>query len=93
MVSELAGCLDLHGHVGEHELNTLEFGHRVAELLALLHIADGVVERALGDAECLGGDGDPGVVEASTSAAAGAILASARSRTVWRSSSCSSDGA
>ena len=59
----MAGGLDLHRHVGEHELHALELGDRLAELLALPRVADGVVKRPLGDAERLRGDRDPGVVE------------------------------
>ena len=62
-VGHLAGRLDLHAHVGEQELQALELRDRLAELLALLGVAERVVERALGDADGLGGDGDPGVVE------------------------------
>ena len=53
----------LHGHVGQHELDALEVATGWPNWLALLDVADGVVERALGDAERLRGDGDPGVVE------------------------------
>ncbi len=63
LVGEGAGGLDLHGHVGEHELDALEVGDRLAELLAFLDVALGVVEGALGDAEGLGRDGDAGVVQ------------------------------
>jgi hypothetical protein len=41
----------------------LEVGDGLAELLALLDIGEGVVEGALGDAEGLGADGDPAVVQ------------------------------
>ena len=62
-VRHLAGGLDLHAHVGEQELQALEVRDRLAELLALLGVAERVVERALGDADRLRGDGDAGVVE------------------------------
>ena len=62
-VGQLAGRLELHGHVGEHELQALELGDRLAELLALLDVAERVVQRALGDADGLRGDGDAGVVQ------------------------------
>jgi hypothetical protein len=75
-VGQLPCGLQLHRHVGEHELDALELGDRLAELLALLDIAGGVVERALGDAQRLGGDGDPGVVEGlHRRGEAGALLA------------------
>ena len=50
-------------HVGEHELDALELGDPLAELPALLDVGQRVVERALGDADGLRADGDPGVVE------------------------------
>ena len=62
-VDHLPRGLELHGHVGEHELDALEVGDPLAELLALLDVRDGLVERALRDADGLGADGDPGVVE------------------------------
>src|SRR5438094_5998909 len=37
--------------VGQHELDPLEGADRLAELLALLRITDGGLERGLGDAE------------------------------------------
>ena len=71
-----AGGLDLHGHVGEHELDALEVGDRLAELLALLDVALGVVEGALRDAEGLGRDRDAGVVQGlHRRGEAGALLA------------------
>ena len=50
-------------HVGQHELHALELADRLAELLGLFHVPHGVVQRALGDAEGLGGDRDPRVVQ------------------------------
>jgi len=38
---ELARRLELHGHVVQHELQALEFGHRAAELLAFPHVPAG----------------------------------------------------
>ena len=55
--------LDLHRHVGEHELHALEVGDRLAELLALLDVGDRRVERALRDADGLRADRRAGVVE------------------------------
>ena len=75
-VRQLAGGLDLHAHVGEQELQTLEVADRLPELLALLGVAECVVERALGDADGLSGDRDPGVVErAHRGLEAGALVA------------------
>src|SRR5688572_7988626 len=53
----------LHRHVGQHELDALEGGDRLAELLALLGVADGGVERGLGDADGHGAGGRPRDVE------------------------------
>jgi len=47
------GGVDLHRHVGEHELEALEVGDRVPELLALLHVLHRQVERALREPERL----------------------------------------
>ena len=47
------GGLDLHRHVGQHELHALEIADRLAELLALLGVCDRRVERALRDADGL----------------------------------------
>src|SRR5437870_10055098 len=41
----------LHGHVREHELDALERGDRLAELLPLLRVPGGRVERRLADAD------------------------------------------
>src|SRR5207302_815354 len=41
----------LHGHVREHELDALERGDRLAELLPLLRVPRGRVERRLADAD------------------------------------------
>src|SRR3954452_6062842 len=49
-----AGGVDLGGHVGELELDRLVLGDRAAEGLALLWVAQGALERALG------GGGGPG---------------------------------
>ena len=52
-----------HRHVGEHELDALEVGDPLAELLALLDVVEGDVEGALGEPDGLRADGDPGVVQ------------------------------
>ena len=48
----------MHGdrHVGQHELHTLKRADRLTELLALLGVAHGGVERGLADADRLGPD-------------------------------------
>src|SRR5262250_1527712 len=43
--------VNLHGHVGEHELDALEGGDRLAELLPLLRVCGRRVERGLADAD------------------------------------------
>src|SRR6476661_7204028 len=53
-----AGRLDLGGHVGELELDRLVGGDRLAEGLALLAVAEGQLQGALGDADAAGGDVD-----------------------------------
>src|SRR6185437_16213722 len=73
-VGELPGRLDPHRRVGQHELDALELGHRLAELAALLDVPGGVVQRALGDAQCLRGDRDPGVVQGGQGGAEPAAL-------------------
>ena len=60
---ERAAGLDLGGHVGEQERQALEVDDRPAELLALLGVGDGVVERGLGQADRAGGDAEPAAVE------------------------------
>jgi UDPglucose 6-dehydrogenase len=75
-VDQVAGRGDLHRHVGEHELHALEVADRLAELLALLGVRDGGVERSLGDADRLRADHRAGVVEGLEGRAeAGALLA------------------
>src|SRR5919106_1080298 len=59
VVDHQAGPVGLHGHVGQHELDALESGDRLPELLALLGVADGGVERGLGDAHREGTGGRP----------------------------------
>ena len=62
-VGELTCGLELHAHIGEHELDRLVIGDRLSELLTILDVGQGVVERALSDADGLRGDRDSGVVE------------------------------
>src|SRR5699024_7258004 len=62
-VHHLAGGLQLHGHVGEHELDTLEVGDGLTELLAFLDVGHTLVQGALSDADGLRADGHAGVVE------------------------------
>ena len=46
-IDEGARSLDLHRHIGQHELDPLEFGDQLLELLAFLRVADAGIERAL----------------------------------------------
>ena len=55
--------VDLGAAVGEHRLDELELGDRLAELLALDRVAQRVVEHALGDADADGGDVQAALVE------------------------------
>src|SRR4051812_29757329 len=58
LTGDEAGGLDLGRHVGELELDRLVLGYRLAERLALLAVAQGELEGALGDADAAGGDVD-----------------------------------
>src|SRR5215210_3774141 len=60
---EQARRLDLRRHVGELELDRLVLGDRLAEGLALLRVAQGQLERALGDPDAAGRDVDPAHLE------------------------------
>src|SRR5437660_348607 len=51
VVNHQARGVHLHGHVREHELDALERGDRLAELLPLLRVPGGRVERRLADAD------------------------------------------
>ena len=62
------GPLDVGAHVGEQELQALELADRLAELLALPGVRDGVRQRRLGDAGRHGGDAEPAGVEGADSA-------------------------
>ncbi len=63
LAGQQAGRLDLGRHVGELELDRLVLGDRLAEGLALLAVAEGQLERALGDADAAGGDVDAADLE------------------------------
>ena len=52
----MASGLGLTGHVSEHELDPLQLGHRLAELVPLRGVAEREVGRPLGNADRLGGD-------------------------------------
>ena len=54
---------DFDGHFGEIELHALEFRDRLAELLALLGVGEGVIERALRETGHLRADADAAFVE------------------------------
>src|SRR6185295_7054148 len=58
-----ASGLDLGRHVGELELDRLVLGDRLAEGLALLAVAEGELQGALGDADATGGDVDAADLE------------------------------
>src|SRR5690606_30730606 len=62
-VDHQACSLNLGGHVGQLELDGLEVGDGPAELLALLGVAQRLVQGGLGDAHSLGGDTHPAVVQ------------------------------
>ena len=62
-VDHQPGRLDLHRHVGQHELHTLELADALVKLLALLGICDRSVQCALRDAHRLRADGRAGVVQ------------------------------
>ena len=63
VVDQQARGFDLGGHLREFELHALEVGDRLAELLALLGVGDGVIERALREAGHLRADGDAAFVQ------------------------------
>ena len=50
-VDQQARRLDLHQHVGERQLDALEFDQRLAELLALLNVGQAAIERCLRDGQ------------------------------------------
>src|SRR2546429_615631 len=60
----LARGHEFGGHVGQLELQRLEAGNGLAELLALVHVLLGLGERALGGAHGAGGDVDAPAVQA-----------------------------
>src|SRR5688572_12757915 len=59
------GSLDLHRHVGKHELHPLERRNRLPELLALSAVLDREVERSLRDPQSLRGNRRSREVESS----------------------------
>ena len=63
MVDQQARGVDLDGHVGQHELQTLEGRDGLPELLPFLRIAGGGIQRRLGDPDRGGAGHGPGVVE------------------------------
>ena len=67
VVEEGAGGFDFGVHVGEHELDGLEFGDGFAEGFAGRGEFDGFVEGALGEADGLRGDADASAIESGES--------------------------
>src|SRR5208337_199359 len=67
VVEEGAGGFDFGVHVGEHELDGLEFGDGFAEGFAGAGEFDGFVEGALGEANGLRGDADASAIESGES--------------------------
>ena len=67
MVEEGAGGFDFGVHVGEHELDGLEFGDGFAEGFAGASEFDGFFEGALGQAYSLRGDADASAIESGES--------------------------
>src|SRR5690606_13084781 len=59
VVDEETCRLELRGHAGELELNSLEVRNRAAELLPLLYIAEGGLESAARQADHLCPDPNP----------------------------------
>ncbi|MNT32801.1 hypothetical protein D3C72_1687000 [compost metagenome] len=51
------------GHVGQLELQCLEFGQRLAELAALAHVTASGIQRALRSTQRAGGDVDAAAIE------------------------------
>jgi hypothetical protein len=58
-VGEQAGGLDLGGHVGELELDSLEFADRMPECGPLARVAERLFVGGLGDADGAGRNVDP----------------------------------
>jgi hypothetical protein len=67
VIEEGAGGFDLGVHVGEHELDGLEFGDGFAEGFAGTREFDGFVEGALGEADGLRGDADASAIKSGES--------------------------
>jgi hypothetical protein len=51
------------GRTRKLEAHALELADRLAKLLAVVRVADGLVERALGETDHLSGDADPTLVK------------------------------
>jgi hypothetical protein len=67
-LDDLAGRFEGHRHVHQHQLQALEVGEARAEPGALLGITEGVVERALCNADTLRADRDASVIQGARSA-------------------------
>src|SRR5208337_951301 len=61
-VEKCARPLDVHRHLREHALHQWLLSHGLSELLALVGVGGGVVERGFGDPERLGRDPKPRIV-------------------------------
>src|SRR5882762_7504230 len=59
MINEQPRRFHLRGHIRQLELNSLEFADSLAELLALLGVANRGIERPLCHAKAESSDGDP----------------------------------
>ena len=62
-VGEQAGGFDFGGHVGQLEGDALEAADGLVELVALLAVLGGGLQRPLGDAQAEGRDADAAAVE------------------------------
>ena len=58
MVGQQACRMNPRGHLGQHELHTLELVDALSELPTLARILRGKLEGSLGDPEGVGGDAD-----------------------------------
>lgn len=63
VVRQQACRLNLDGRLGKVVAHLLKVTNVLAELLSLVGVGDGVVERALGDTDHLGGDTDSAFVQ------------------------------
>src|SRR3546814_4477080 len=55
--------LDLRGHIGQFEGNTLKASNRLTELMAFLRVINGSLQRTFGHAERQGSDGNTPAIE------------------------------